>query len=162
MKIVDLSEKSVSTCWECGSQSGTGIQIRTDQGPVLCSECVSSAFQTLNIKGKHNDRHFDFILSGPITGTTDFVQRFDMAYCRVRQSVFSKTGNLPNVWNPAILPAGRSNEWYMRRCHEAIFDSPNCVLVQLTGWQNSKGSLSEYALCVSLGRVVSKEEDYAW
>lgn len=97
---------------------------------------------------------FDIILSGPITGTTDYVERFAVAY--VDSVNFGKhtLGRKPSVWNPAMLPKGHSNEWYMRKCHDAIFDSPHCVLVQLDGWENSKGSRSEHALCVSIGRVI--------
>ena len=99
---------------------------------------------------------FDIILSGPITGTTDFRQRFAVAYVRVRDWFRREYGREANVWNPAILPPGRTNEWYMKRCHKAIFDSPSCVLVQLDNWHASKGSCSEHALCACLGREITK------
>lgn len=97
---------------------------------------------------------FDIILSGPITGTTDYRKRFSVAYVRARDWFRRKHGREANVWNPAMLPSGRSNEWYMKLCHQAIFDSPHCVLVLLDNWQSSKGSRSEHALCVSLGREI--------
>lgn len=99
---------------------------------------------------------YDVILSGPITGTTDHKERFRQAHEQVSASFESVFGYTPNVWNPALLPDGNTNEWYMRRCHDAIFDSPRAVLVQMDGWENSKGSRSEHALCVSLGRGIWK------
>lgn len=95
---------------------------------------------------------FDYILSGPISGTTDAKARFAAAYAKIRNEAYVATGKLPNVWNPAMLPDGYSNEWYMRRCHDAIFDSPGCVIVLMEGNENSKGSRSEKALCDSIGR----------
>lgn len=95
---------------------------------------------------------FDFVLSGPIGGTEDAGARFALAYAEIRQEHFKATGKLPNVWNPAMLPEGRTNEWYMRRCLDAIFDSPGCVIVQMLGWERSKGARCEAALGESLGR----------
>ena len=99
---------------------------------------------------------FDIILSGPITGTKDYRARFAVAYVHAREWFRNKYGREANVWNPAMLPEGRTNEWYMKLCHKAIFDSPRCVLVQMDNWQDSKGSRSEHALCVSLGREIAK------
>jgi len=99
---------------------------------------------------------YDIILSGPITDTTDHKERFHAAHVAAIEGWKKNYGYTPNVWNPALLPDGRKNEWYMRRCHDAIFDSPRAVLVQMDGWENSKGSRSEHALCVSLGRGIWK------
>lgn len=102
---------------------------------------------------------FDVVLSGPISGTDDAAARFARAYAAVRQTWFAKRGELPNVWNPMMLPQDRDYEWYMRRCHDAIFDSPECILAQMEGWERSEGSRSEHALCVCLGRMVMKHEE---
>lgn len=94
---------------------------------------------------------YDIIISGPITGVPDYIERFAIAYANVRQSAFRATGKLPSVWNPAELPPGRSNEWYMRQCVDAIFDSPNATIVMLPDWHASKGARAEHALAVCLG-----------
>ena len=97
---------------------------------------------------------YDVILSGPITGVTDYVVRFALAYVQTRQRVFRATGVLPAVWNPATLPAGRTYDWYLRRCVDAIFASPGATVFLLPGWCDSKGALAEHALAVSLGMKV--------
>lgn len=98
--------------------------------------------------------NYDIILSGPITGVPDYVQRFAIACCSVRHEVYRATGKLPSVWNPAELDAGRTNEWYMRQCVDAIFDSPNATMVMLPDWHVSKGAREEHALALCLGMKV--------
>lgn len=105
-----------------------------------------------------NDAPYDIILSGPIAGIPDYVQRFAIAYVIEREQFRKAIGREANVFNPAALPDGRDNEWYMRRCVAAIFDSPNAVLVQMDGWTESKGARAEHALCVSLGRVIREQQ----
>ena len=97
---------------------------------------------------------YDVILSGPITGVPDYVVRFALAYANVRQRVFHATGALPEVWNPATLPAGRTQAWYMRRCVDAIFASPGATVAMLPGWELSKGAQAEKSLAMSLGMKV--------
>ena len=97
---------------------------------------------------------YDAILSGPITGVPDYAVRFALAYSNIRQRVFHATGVLPAVWNPATLPAGRTQAWYMRRCVDAIFASPGATVFLLPGWCDSKGARAEHALAVSLGMKV--------
>ena len=97
---------------------------------------------------------YDVILSGPITGVPDYAVRFALAYSNIRQRVFHATGVLPAVWNPATLPAGRTQAWYMRRCVDAIFASPGATVFLLPGWCDSKGASAEHALAVSLGMKV--------
>lgn len=104
-----------------------------------------------------NDAPYDIILSGPITGIEDYVQRFAIAYVLEREAFRKATGREANVFNPAALPDGYSNEWYMKRCVAAIFDSQDAVLAQLNGWMDSKGARAEHALCVSLGRVIREQ-----
>lgn len=97
---------------------------------------------------------YDVILSGPITGVPDYALRFAKAYANKRQEIYHATGVLPSVWNPAALPAGRTNEWYMRRCVDAIFASPAATVAMLPGWEESKGARAEHALAVCLGMNV--------
>lgn len=97
---------------------------------------------------------YDVILCGPISGTTDAKERFAMVKCDIRNRVFKATGKLLNIWNPAELDEGRTQEWYMRRCVTAIFDSPDCVLVRMAGWEHSKGGRAESALSESIMRLI--------
>lgn len=97
---------------------------------------------------------YDAILSGPITGVPDYAVRFALAYSNIRQRVFHATGVLPAVWNPATLPAGRTYDWYMRRCVDAIFASPGATVFLLPGWELSKGAQAEKSLAMSLGMKV--------
>ena len=97
---------------------------------------------------------YDVILSGPITGVPDYVVRFALAYVQTRQRVFHATGMLPEVWNPATLPAGRTQSWYMRQCVDAIFASPGATVALLPGWELSKGAQAEKSLAMSLGMKV--------
>lgn len=97
---------------------------------------------------------YDVILSGPITGVQDYALRFAKAYVQQRQMAFHATGVLPEVWNPATLPAGRTYDWYMRRCVDAIFASPGATVFLLPGWELSKGAQAEKSLAMSLGMKV--------
>ena len=97
---------------------------------------------------------FDIFMAGPITGVHDYKQRFAIAYTQLRNEFFVKNGRVGSVWNPAMMPDGRSNEWYMRRCVDAMFESPDCVVALLNGWEGSKGARAEHALAVSLGRAI--------
>ena len=92
----------------------------------------------------------DIILSGPIHYRTEFA----CAYANARQDYFVRTGKLPKVWNPAILPSGRSETWYIARCLECIINSPNGVLAMMPDWQSSDGSVAEHALAKKLKRAI--------
>lgn len=97
---------------------------------------------------------YDIILSGPITGVPDYKERFAIAHVLARQEFRTANGREANVFNPAMMEDGRAYMWYMRQCVNAILDSPNTTLVQLEGWQDSKGARAEHALCVSIGTVI--------
>lgn len=97
---------------------------------------------------------YDIILSGPITGVPDYKQRFAIAYCLAREDHRKAHGKEASVFNPAALPDGRTEEWYMQRCHEAIFASPKATMLQLKGWQQSEGCVSEHALAHKLRRTI--------
>ena len=97
---------------------------------------------------------YDIIMSGPITGVPDYKERFAIAHVLARQEFRTAKGREANVFNPAMMEDGRAYLWYMRQCVNAILDSPSATLVQLDGWQDSKGARAEYALCVSIGMVI--------
>ena len=64
-------------------------------------------------------------------------------------------GKDSQVWNPARLPGGRSNRWYMARCLIALWQSRR--VVALRGWHNSEGARIEVALAHYVGIPVVKK-----
>lgn len=91
---------------------------------------------------------YDIILSGRITGNTNYRRDFALAVVQIHR----KDPNLV-IWNPAELEGGRDYRWYMRKCIHAIMDeaAPDCVHVRMPGWNRSLGSVAEWALCRCLG-----------
>ena len=91
---------------------------------------------------------YEVILSGPISGKEGYKLAFAQAQVKVH-------GKLPraNIWNPAMLPEGRTYKWYMRVCLQVILDeaAEGCVLVQMKGWNRSLGSVAEWAVARCLG-----------
>ncbi len=85
-------------------------------------------------------------ISGKITGTTDFAERFAKAEEHLRKQGF-------DVINPvkecADIPEDASWEIYMRRCVKLLADCKYIYL--LKGWDNSKGAIVEKWLAHSLG-----------
>ena len=94
---------------------------------------------------------YDVILSGPITGVPDYVQRFAVAHVSAVRDFVSANGRHPNIWNPASLPRDRDNVWRLRQSVEAVFASPDAVIVMLAGWRDDKEACAEHALAVCLG-----------
>ena len=95
-------------------------------------------------------KRYDVFLAGPIAGVEDYRARFmRMEY----EALVSRGVNL-RVWNPARLPGGRSNRWYMARCLIALWQSRR--VVALRGWENSGGARIEVALAKYIGIPVEK------
>lgn len=80
------------------------------------------------IEGK--DSRMVVYLAGPITGVPDYKETFAAAEKHARM-LFGGC----RVCNPAKLPAGKTNDWYMRRCTKMLFDAH--VLAALPGWNNN-------------------------
>lgn len=94
-------------------------------------------------------KSYDVCLSGPITGVADYKVRFAQAVVRV---LSARPG--VRIWNPAVLPEGRTYEWYMRQCTDAVYDS--AAVVMLDGWEQSPGACAERALALALGIPVEQ------
>lgn len=65
---------------------------------------------------------YDFVLSGRVTGNAGYREQFAKvaAFLRGRDAV-------ARVFNPAELPEGRSEAWYMARCLRAVFRSKSVL-----------------------------------
>ena len=97
-------------------------------------------------------KRYDVFLAGPIAGVEDYRERFD----RMERDVLRFHGSKLRVWNPARLPGGRSNRWYMARCLIALWRSRR--VLALPGYQDSGGARIEIALANYVGIPVV----YSW
>lgn len=85
------------------------------------------------------DKKFRVYISGPITGTTDYMERFEEAEKKLKERGYS-------VVNPAKvnaqLPEDTSYEEYMEMsfCLLSLCDAAYF----LNGWSNSNGANKEY------------------
>lgn len=92
---------------------------------------------------------YDFFLSGAITGTEDYRERFARA-----ELALARKNKGARIWNPARMEEGRSYRWYMVRCLIALFRSRTVVM--LPGWRESKGARAERAVAECLGLVIAE------
>lgn len=92
-------------------------------------------------------------ISGPITGTTNYMLRFARA-----EAVLQIQGY--DVFNPARVNQGmpKVSTWedYMKVA-EAVLSCCDTIYM-LQGWENSRGAVREYHLAMAAGMVVLKEE----
>ena len=58
-----------------------------------------------------------------------------LGFDRMERDVLRFHGPKLRVWNPARLPGGRSNRWYMAQCLIALWRSRS--VFTLHGWQGS-------------------------
>ena len=94
-------------------------------------------------------------ISGKITGTNDYVERFNKA-----EEVLKSRGY--NVLNPVRfnghLPSDSTWSDYMRNCLKCLADAD--AIYMLKGWGSSKGAAIEYRLAYDLGMQFMYEEDF--
>lgn len=100
--------------------------------------------------------NYDIILCGPINGIPDYRERFAIALVNVRRKQIREGTKRQKIWNPAILPEGRSEEWYIWECLKAIKSSPHATLVMLPGCRLSNRANVERAFGMFLGRKVEE------
>lgn len=93
-------------------------------------------------------------LSGPISGTDNYVERFAKAEHRVR-SFFEEADGMPIVMNPVDIsiccPFLRWDE-YMK-IDEVVLSSCDTVVL-LPGWADSEGSRQEFQWAKEKGKMV--------
>ncbi len=88
-------------------------------------------------------RHKTLYLSGPMTGLPDFNRpAFLAAEEHLRKAGFALIVNLARLCKD--IPDDAPRETFMARCMEAMETNKDCgILVQLPGWQTSKGAREE-------------------
>lgn len=79
-------------------------------------------------------------IAGPITGVADYAEKFRASEEWLRLAFGARS----TVHNPAVLPQGMDNRWYMSRCLLMVV---NCdVVFAMAGWSASQGAKIEVAL----------------
>ncbi len=83
-------------------------------------------------------------IAGPITGTTDYMERFKQAEDQLRDAGYTPVN--PTIVSKTLLAAGCKYEEFMRVTHELLKVCGAILL--LFEWESSKGALRElkYAL----------------
>lgn len=92
-------------------------------------------------------------ISGKITGTTDYIERFQAAADRLKNDGY-------DVVNPAEinshLPEGTTYEQYMEESIK-LLQTCDCIYM-LRGWEESKGAKREYHYAVEHNYIIRKEK----
>lgn len=88
---------------------------------------------------------YDFFLSGPTGNVANYKERFAEAE-RILHDVF---GRYVRIWNPALLPPGKTRRWYMERCLVALWRSSTVCM--LPGWAASQGAMIEVTTARYIG-----------
>lgn len=99
-------------------------------------------------------------LSGPITGTKDYRQRFAHCAERVRKEL-TYGDKAPQVINPVLLesliPEKAQYEDIMTVCFELL---KNCdVIIMMPGWEESRGCNQEYGYARAKGKEIFTWEE---
>ena len=95
-------------------------------------------------------------ISGAITGTDDYMERFAKAEKELTEKGYS-------VVNPAKvnaqLPEDTNYEEYMKMCF-CMLDMCNAIYM-LNGWEESRGANREYGYAIAKGKevILESEED---
>ncbi len=92
-------------------------------------------------------------ISGPITGTDDYYERFMNAKMEIKES-----GN--EAINPAplgyVLPESSSHADFMKLCLPLV-EMADCIYM-LRGWQQSLGARAEMECAISHGKTIIFEQ----
>lgn len=94
-------------------------------------------------------------ISGPITGTPDYVERFMAAENHLREEGWE------NIINPVVITSKfpEDTHWgqYMRKCIQALMGAD--AIYMLKGWINSRGAKLERHIACMLDIRIEYEAD---
>lgn len=92
-------------------------------------------------------------ISGPITGTPDYVERFMTAEKHLREEGWE------NIINPVVItsefPEDTPWEQYMRKCIQVLMGAD--AIYMLKGWVYSRGAKFERYIACMLGIYIEYE-----
>ena len=95
-------------------------------------------------------------ISGPITGTTDYLERFDQA----EEDLKEEFGDKVVIFNPARvnngMPEQATYEQYMTISF-ALMDMCDAIYL-LNGWEDSKGCNREYGYALGKDMIILFEQ----
>ncbi len=93
-------------------------------------------------------------ISGPITGTEDYIERFDDAEKRFLDGGYIVLN--PVRINKHMIKHGASYEEVMRKCLKLI-NRADCVCM-LHGWTKSLGANREYGYALAKGKYIIDDD----
>lgn len=93
-------------------------------------------------------------ISGPVTGTNDYIERFANAEEKLKMEGYA-------VYNPAyansFMPEGTTYEEYMKVAFTLL--SMADAIYLLKGWEESRGANQEYGYALAKELIVMRECD---
>lgn len=94
-------------------------------------------------------------ISGAITGTSDFVERFAKAKWYLMNNGYCGKTVVSPIEICEDIPDGSTWETYMRRCiyHLSMCDE----IYMMNGWESSKGATEEHRIAKMLGLKIEYE-----
>ena len=97
-------------------------------------------------------------LSGPITGTEDYKDRFEFGEAKVHQKFKDKARAINPVKIGEQLPEKISYDEIMQICFDTIRACD--VVLLMPGWEDSKGCNQEYGYAIGIGKEVVRWEEW--
>ncbi|MCD8295834.1 MAG: DUF4406 domain-containing protein [Clostridia bacterium] len=95
-------------------------------------------------------------ISGPITGTDDYMERFAAAERHLRELGYGIKILNPAKENAVMASMGAS---YYSIMHQCLREMQGCNMIyMIKGWQGSKGARLEYAYADAMGFEICYED----
>lgn len=131
---------------------------KEEEGEIWEADCKAIEIAIKAIRRQYMDNRAEkqgkglrLYLSGPISGTDDYIKRFDEVEDRLTEEGYS-------VINPARLlerlPGGFSHEEYMGVCMGLLAACD--AICMLGGWEGSTGANREYGFALARGMGIYK------
>lgn len=96
-------------------------------------------------------------ISGAITGTSDYMERFAEAEKRVRETYYKCNSIINPARVNAQLPQDTNHEQYMMMSFTMLDMCDTIYLMK--GWKDSKGACMEYGYALGKGMTIIMEGD---